>query len=163
MDMLTYDCTRIHPLYIHGERPPSRQSKIFWPEFPYPPRNYWKLWSHFLHVHISQYCNSVTLHWNTTISSRYKVIFYKHRHSPHLFRILDNDIACFSMINHPCKRPRVIHQNAPYTMDIHYVPLDFFPIVTHYIKDGIITCGLNKSDTHGLTHPARYNFPVTMV
>jgi hypothetical protein len=38
MDLLTYDLFCIHPSYIAGHRPPSRQSRIYWTEFSSPQK-----------------------------------------------------------------------------------------------------------------------------
>jgi hypothetical protein len=50
MDLLLYNLTAIHPSYLAGEIPPSCQSTLYWPNFPNPPKHYWKLWHHFIHT-----------------------------------------------------------------------------------------------------------------
>jgi hypothetical protein len=51
-DILSYDLMDIHPSFKQGERPPLHQPTIHWLDFPRPPKNYWQLWYHFLHMHV---------------------------------------------------------------------------------------------------------------
>jgi hypothetical protein len=63
MDLLTHDLTSIHPSYQAGEKPPSLVSRIFWPTFTRPPKNYWKLWYHFLEKIVKPYHQTTSLSW----------------------------------------------------------------------------------------------------
>jgi hypothetical protein len=51
-DLLLFGRPLTHPAYTEGYRPPSRISKIIWPCFPRPSRNYWIIWTRFVHQYI---------------------------------------------------------------------------------------------------------------
>jgi hypothetical protein len=63
VDLLISNTQTIHPAYYEGVFAPSRHSDILWPPIPWPPKNYWQLWSHFLRYHISPFLQMNIIDW----------------------------------------------------------------------------------------------------
>jgi hypothetical protein len=95
VDLLIYDTSEIHPSYLKGEIPPSRTSSILWPSYPHPPKHYWKSWAHFLHTHITPVISCTCIRWNQISQYWYHPCFYKHPHSPHLYKLQDGTLTCY--------------------------------------------------------------------
>jgi hypothetical protein len=117
MDLLTYDLSTIHPSYCVQERPPSRQPKILWPNFPSPPKHYWKSWHHFLHQIVTPLIQTLKLSWSTT-PPRYNIIFFKHRQHFQLYRIVGTDVTCFCLQRRTRYQAPTTYHNVPYESDL---------------------------------------------
>jgi len=91
-ELLTFNLSSIHPSYKNKQIPPSRSPNIHWPQFEKPPWHYWQLWHHFLCFHVEPYIASKPLLWDTNIPLRHSIIYFKHRHHFHLYKLEGTDI-----------------------------------------------------------------------
>jgi hypothetical protein len=98
-DFFIYDGSHIHPSFFQGEPPPSHRPLIHLPAYPRPPKAYWKLWTHFLSVHVTAYRQSIQFQWNTAIPPNYTVTLYRHWTLFKLYRFVDGEKEEFAF--HP--------------------------------------------------------------
>jgi len=140
-DMLLYDSQTIHQSYRQGERPPSRQSNIYWPPFDNPPKHYWKLWSHFIRFYVDPLIASSSFSWHANPVIRHKIILFKHRHFFHIYRVVDRDVTEFHRAPPIRGRRTPSFLNIPYFLDIQHDDPNLIPIDAHFSKEGLTFCG----------------------
>lgn len=68
VDLLFFYQQTVHLAYDEGEAPPSCISMILWPPIPRPPKHYWKLWVHFLKMHITPLILISPIRWESVSS-----------------------------------------------------------------------------------------------
>jgi len=86
-DLLLFDKTEVHQSFIYGQKPPSRVSSLYWPDFPYPPRHYWIIWQQFIFKHIRPLLSTLNIQGCSTRSHTFTTSYFKHVSQPHLYRI----------------------------------------------------------------------------
>jgi hypothetical protein len=152
-DLYLYDGSIIHPSYLKQEYPPSRLPTAHWPAYPKPPKSYWVLWAHFLHGPVSTYRNTHTFQWNTASSPNYKTIFFRHRSSLKLYRILGNDVSEFSIRR--VHRNKVYYTNVPYHSDMSHNDDGFYSVEVTFTTTGILYLSKSAINSHDTIGPSR--------
>jgi len=94
-DLLLFEKNEIHPAYLVGLQPDSCTSTILWPPLPRPPKRYWGLWGSFLRNYIIPLMDRVPNGWKFSNIPRFTSFYFKHHHTPHLYRFQDGDLARF--------------------------------------------------------------------
>lgn len=117
-DILTYDLKHIHTSYRVCERPPSRQSHLFWPDFPPPPKHFKKLWSRFIHTIVTSYITKKPLTWMKPALPRYKNIFFRHHADFHMYKIVESKVTRFPLASRQRASLHTQYLNIPYQSDI---------------------------------------------
>jgi hypothetical protein len=96
-ELLTFDLSSIHPSYKNNEVPPPRSPNIHWPQFKNSPLHYWHLLHHFLCFHVEPYIVFKRFLWDTNIPLQHSIIYFKHRHHFHLYKLEGTDILDYRL------------------------------------------------------------------
>jgi hypothetical protein len=75
-DIMLSNLSEIHPDIQKGECITTRESNIFWVNFPKPPKKAKQIWLHFLQTHVALYISSTTMEWNTDAHPNYTVKYF---------------------------------------------------------------------------------------
>jgi hypothetical protein len=147
-DILTYDLQGIHPSYKQGERPPVRHLTIHWPNYPKHPKNYWKLWYHFLHIRLQSYISSHNVSWSTSSFPRYVENSFKHTVHHQFFQYTEGQMCHYNLLHCHRSESKTIYNNVPYISTIPHTDPNLWPVDTYYTKKGIIVIGRNNINNH---------------
>jgi len=140
---------RSPPILLQGNPPPpSLYSTIYWPNFPKPPKNFWQLWCHFLHFHISSYLVHHTMAWFVTSPPRYIINTYKHSNHPHLFQYTNGQMSRFPLLPRQRSGHKTTYNHVPYISEILPTDPDLWPVDTHNTTKGLIIISSNCINTH---------------
>jgi len=126
----------IHPSYIDGYPPSSRVSTILWPPIPRPPKNYWKLWSHFITKYIIPNVSTLQIDWKLLVCPRFSPTFYKHYNSVHLFQLSDDQLTLFKLQAGASSQTKAIYLNVPYLCNLSFNSNDFSTVDVHHHTKG---------------------------
>lgn len=127
LDLLIFGTQNIHPSYLTGEIPPSRESNILCPPVPCPPKHYWRLRSHFIQFHITPITKTTVTDWASVQIIRYSPLFYKHHFSPHLYQVENNRLTCYHLQHRQRCWTNNLYINVPCQCDINFNPDHFTP------------------------------------
>jgi hypothetical protein len=131
----------IFPSYIDGNIPPSHKSNITWPNYPRPPKTFWRLWSTFLQCHITPFLQSQAITWNTNHNWRNSPVFFKRRYSHPLYKLLDDDPTLCKLNRKATTRFDAVYIVAPFYTDLSLSSNDFTPVDIHKHNTGLSIVG----------------------
>jgi len=168
VDLLIPFTNSIHPSYLEGYIPASRVSNIIWPPIPRSPKNYWKLWSHFIKEHLLDYIHALQVNWKLINLPRFSPACNKHNQSFHLYQLQDGILTMFKLQSGAQSRSKAIYTNAPYLCELPFNPQDFYPVDIHHNTMGISVLGdwytvsLDVTQTNSSLEKAFHNLPLAI-
>jgi hypothetical protein len=148
MDLLTYNCSMIHPSYKKGQRPPLRISTYFWPLYSKRPCQYWKLWSHFLQFLVTPLLQHTSFSWDSHSSPNNHIVLFYHPILNRLFKKSLSEVSFFKPVIRWRRLSTSMFINVEY---ISENPPNFSNMIlmdAEYTKDGIHLVSESSINSH---------------
>lgn len=150
-DLLTYDCSQVHPEFTSGHRLQSRKSMIMWVNFNKPSKKHFNVWNRYIKQYVQPRLNNLTFNWYKKVQPHYNSTYFLSTRTGKLYyKSPQNTFYMHDATKHqPGGRTTIFKETCSETLISDDILQDLHPMDVYNCKQRIKILCTSNINQHG--------------